>query len=104
MSATKEMLDQLEKTLIDEGKIIDAGFVSMKAIAMDPSATEAQVQDMRAAFFAGAAHLWGTIMNVLEEGEEPTENDMSRMDKIQAELDAFIKEFELRHATVKGRA
>jgi hypothetical protein len=59
---------------------------------------------MRMAFFAGAQHLFGTIMTVLEPGDEPTPKDLQRMDLIHLELDAFIKDFSLKHTPTKGTA
>jgi hypothetical protein len=55
-------------------------------------------------FCAGAQHLFGSIMSVLEPGDEPTDKDLQRMDLIHKELDAFIKDFSLRHTPTKGTA
>lgn len=49
------------------------------------------VQVIYRAFMAGAATLFGTILGV-DEGTEPTANDLRMMDELKAELDAHIAE------------
>ncbi|MGH6967801.1 MAG: hypothetical protein ACREEN_01680 [Stellaceae bacterium] len=56
------------------------------------NASTAQRLECRRAFFAGAAGLFGQIMNNLDEGEEPTDADFARLDAIQAELEQFNSE------------
>jgi hypothetical protein len=96
----------LEKLLVDlteRGLLIEAGFVSLRLAALDPTAPDIQITEMRMAFFAGAQHLFTSIMSILEPGsEEPTEKDMLRMDLIHRELDKFGRDFELRHLPSKG--
>ena len=63
-----------------------------------------QLHEMRLAFFAGAQHLFASIMSVLDPGSEPTDADMERMSNIDTELRAFIQDFELRHLPTERRA
>ena len=104
VNLTREALDQLERDLIDKGLLIEAGFASLRAMAMAPDAPPEQVHEMRMAFFAGAQHLFGSIMQTLDPEAEPTDADMRRMDRIDAELRAFIDDFQLRHLPTEGRA
>ena len=60
----------------------------MKAMTLQ-DAPEVQVREMRKAFFAGAQHLFASIATFLEEGTEPTDNDVRRMEMIHVELEAF---------------
>jgi len=102
--ADKQFLDRLSKELVDKGQLIEAGFVSMRAACMDPKSPPDQVREMRMAFFGGAQHLFGSIMKILEPGEEPTDNDMKRLDLIDAELKKYIAEFSRDHLPTKGNA
>lgn len=86
------LLEALTKKLADDGKLVAAGFVALQRCVMSPEASESEVQDMRWAFFAGAQHIFASIMTVLEEGEEPTERDIARMDLIDAELEEWRAE------------
>lgn len=95
MKPTDEQVIALTKELTDQGRLIEAGFVGLRAMAISPTASAAQVADMRMAFMAGAAHLFASIVSVLEPGEEPTEADMARMDKIHDELERFNEELKL---------
>ena len=87
---THEETERLMKRLADDGKIIEAGWISLRLYGIPPpGAPDIQVEEMRRAFFAGAHHLFASIMTVLEPGTEPTANDLERMDKIHRELDAY---------------
>lgn len=86
-------VDTITKKLNDEGKLIEGGFASYMLVAMHPDCPTDQIRETRLAFFAGAQHLWGSIMTVMDEDREPTPSDLRRMDLIQRELDTFIKEF-----------
>lgn len=84
---------------VDDGHLIALGFASMIQ-AMCPewkNMPEAQRDDLRAAFFGGAQHLWGSIMNILDPGTELTARDLRRMELIHHELEAFIEDYKRRH-------
>ncbi|MEI9995147.1 MAG: hypothetical protein WDM91_11170 [Rhizomicrobium sp.] len=98
-------LQRLHDALLNQGLLIEAGWVSLRIAAIPPDAPEVQLEEMRNAFFAGAKHLFSSIMIVLDPGsEEPTAADMARMDKIQRELDAYIQTFALRRLPTEGCA
>ena len=88
-----KLVEELSKKLADEGKIIEGGWTAYRITAMHPAAPALQVKECRIAFFAGAHHLFSSIMSVLDAGTEPTEKDLQRMSLIQSELDAFIVQF-----------
>jgi len=50
-----------------------------------------QFIEMQTAFMAGAEHVWTSVMNILDPGDEPTADDLRRMDLIQLELDEWRK-------------
>jgi len=100
----KKIETELSRKLTDDGQIIAAGFASLRAMAMRPDVPELQLREMRMAFFAGAAHLFGSIMNIMDEGDEPTDRDMNRMSLIAAELEAFNRDIQTRYATSRGNA
>jgi hypothetical protein len=100
--ADRQFLEQLTKRLVDEGKLIEAGWVSLRIHTLPLDAPPVQLENMRNAFMAGAQHLFASIMTVLDPGAEPTEADLSRMDVIHRELETFGKELELRVTRAKG--
>ena len=102
--ADRAYLERLSRELTDSGKLIEVGWIGMRIACDLIDAPSDQLREMRMAFFAGAQHLFGTIMTVLEPGDEPTEKDLQRMDLIHRELDTFIKDFQLRHTPTKGSA
>lgn len=101
--ADRQFLEQLSKKLADDGRLIEAGWVTLRIAAMDPTAPKTQLDEMRMAFMAGAQHLFASIMTVLDPGDTETAADLRRMNLIDRELRAFADELKLRLATA-GRA
>jgi hypothetical protein len=97
----RQIVDEVSKMLAAEGKLIEAGFVGYRKFVMSPDAPQIQIDECRFAFFAGAQHLFASINSIMGSNQEPTENDMRRMDQMHAELQKFAKELELR--VNKGR-
>lgn len=89
-------LQQLHRAFADSGKLIEAGWISLRIVAIPPGAPQIQIDEMRNAFMAGAQHLWASINQFLDSGDEATAADERRMRLIQAELDAFAKELQKR--------
>ncbi len=96
--------DALVKKLSDEGKVIEAGFLAMRAAIIPTNASDGQVSDMRMAYMGGAQHLFASMMAMLDPESEPTDADLHRMWLIDAELRAFEGELKLRAARVGGSA
>jgi hypothetical protein len=95
-SPTEEQITAMEHALIAQGKIIEAGWIGLRAMAVPADAPAIQIEEMRNAFFAGAQHLYACIMRTMDPGEEPTDADMARLDKIHDELQAFMADFAAR--------
>jgi hypothetical protein len=69
---------KISRNQIERGKLIEAGFIELRA-SMEKNVTEMQVREARMVFFAGALHLFGTIMSVHEPDAETTAKDMEHM-------------------------
>lgn len=104
MSPYELAMQALTRKLVDDGRLIEAGWVGLRAMWLPPDAPENQVADLRKAFMAGAQHAWSSLLTMLDEGEDPTTADLGRMEKIQAELDAFGAELARDHYPTKGSA
>lgn len=104
--ADRAFLERLTRELTEQGKLIEAGWISLRLVAVPLDALPTQLEEMRNAFFAGAQHLFGSIMGggLLDPDAEPTAADLRRLDLIDQELKKFIREFELRHGIAKGSA
>ncbi|MCG7945817.1 MAG: hypothetical protein N0C84_05665 [Candidatus Thiodiazotropha taylori] len=102
MSVHEKAAAAVTKTAADNGKLIEAGFNALRELAIAPDAPQVQVDEMRLAYMAGAQHLWASIMSVLDPGPDETPGDMMRMEKIQAELDAWQQTLELRLGKTGG--
>lgn len=100
--ADKNSIDDICRNLADDGKLIEAGWVALRALTMHPAASQAQIDDTRRAFFAGAQHLFSSIMGILDPGAEPTEADLARMTMISVELQSFLEEFKAQIASLRG--
>jgi hypothetical protein len=102
VNVSDEELRRAERSLTDQGKLIEAGWISLRVRVVPLDASTVQLREMRMAFFGGAAHLFHAIMTVLEPGAEPTDKDMQRMSLIQTELAAFALEAGSRHKPGSG--
>ena len=92
MTEIKDKLTQdFTRKLLDDGKLIAAGWAMFRHHVMPKNAPPIQIEEMEKAFFAGAQHLWGSLMTGLEADKEPSDQDELRMELINAELDAFGK-------------
>ena len=94
-----EVAVELTKELIDKGLIIEAGWTALKFITIPDNAPEIQVEEMRVAFFAGAHHLFNSLMTCLEEGKEATDLDLNRLTLISKELESFTRDFRFKYLT-----
>jgi hypothetical protein len=93
----------LSQTLADNGKLIEAGWIGLQTRWVPADAGPLQRAEMRQAFFAGALHLFSSVMQIMDDDREPTAADLRRMDQIEAELKAFEKEL-LAQLTVGGNS
>jgi hypothetical protein len=93
----RELADSLAKRLTHEGKLIEAGWIGYNHLALSKDAPQIQRDECRMAFFAGAQHLFGSMLGILEEDRDPTPADLERMSQINAELEAFLVTFKAKH-------
>jgi hypothetical protein len=102
--AVRQAADMLAKELSDQGRLIEAGWSIFKGLTIPLDAPEVQIREMRLAFMAGAEHLFSSIVGILDAGDEPTDDDLRRMNLIHNELNTFRKELELRYGPTEGSA
>jgi hypothetical protein len=95
---------ELSKQLAKEGKLIEAGWAGYRMLVLPPDAPPIQIDECRLAFMAGSQHLFSSIMNILDPGEQETPADLIKMDLIDKELRAFGREMEMRLTKAKGSA
>lgn len=89
---SREEIYKFTKAIVDKGLLIEAGWAGLQLHTLQ-GASEVQILEMRKAFFAGAQHLFASIMSILDSGSEATEKDLQRMTLIDAELSAWKKSF-----------
>jgi hypothetical protein len=90
--AQRAAIDQITKKFADEGCIIEGGWQIMRLLTLPPTASSVQVSEMRKAYFSGAQHLFASITSALDDDDEPTAEDLRRLELISAELRAFYDE------------
>lgn len=98
------ILIDLSKRLTDEGKLIEAGWIGLRKVWLDPETPPDILELLRMAFMAGASHLFASINSIMDPGDEPSDRDLDRMSKIHEELQVFGDEMQLRLARAKGRS
>src|SRR6516162_530034 len=95
---------EITKELTDKGKLIQAGFTLYTHYVIPKDASSTQVAECLFAYMAGAEHLFDSIMNIMEPGEEPTEADMRRMDLIHNKIEEWRAKLWERTQPTQGRA
>jgi len=80
---------RLAESAADQKGLVAIGFNAYRLAVMQRDAPPIQVSECRMAFFAGAQHLFASIMQILDPGNEPTEQDLRRMSQILEELQSF---------------
>ena len=85
----EEATERLAKGATDQGRLIELGFVAFSRYVIPKDASPTQRREMMIAFMAGAQHLFGSIMGILDPGTEPTEKDLRRMDLIAREMEEW---------------
>ena len=82
----------LLQELSDRGQIIEGGWRAYELLSGLKTASEVQRNECRKAFFLGAQHLFSSVLGMLDPGSEPTDLDLERMTKLDAELRLFLAE------------
>jgi hypothetical protein len=82
--------EELTRKLMDQGKLVEAGWKIFEQLFVPPAVGDAQRNDMRIGFFSGAEHVFNSVVSALDDGTpEATGADLSRMDKLDDELKIF---------------
>lgn len=101
---SSERHDAIAKGLADRGLLVHAGFVALLRTPIAAGKTDAQLEDLKVAYMAGAQHLWASVMTVMDPGGEPTAADMRRLDLISRELEVWTKKLAALLIETKGTA
>jgi hypothetical protein len=88
----QKVLEGLTREAADKAKVIEFGWVVFKR-SIPATASLFYISEMRNAFFAGAQHLFASIMTFLDSGEDATQADLDRMSRIAKELSDFVDEY-----------
>jgi hypothetical protein len=77
---------EAQRQLAERGMAVEGGFAAYHLMVLPEDVGPIQLLETRRAFYAGAQHLFSTILHMLDPGEDPTEADLTRMDAIDKEL------------------
>lgn len=88
----KQIADSLLRELSDRGQILEGGWRAYEWLSGLDKTSDVQRRECRKAFFLGAQHLYSCVLGMLDPGAEPTDLDLERMGKLDAELRKFLKE------------
>lgn len=94
---------QITQALADKGRLIEAGWLTLRDMAMPKDTPFAQLEQLREFFFGGAHHMLTSVKSMMGDGEEPTEQDYQRLTSVETELAEFIKGYMAKIKT-EGRA
>lgn len=90
------------KQLADAGKLVEGGWESYKIVVLAPDLSAVEYDRHRTSYFAGAQHLFASIMSVMDDNDEPSDADMKKMSLISKELEDSARDLELLVTPAKG--
>jgi hypothetical protein len=93
----RQKAEALTKELADQGKLMEAGWMGFSMMCIPDHAPKLQHEMMREAFYAGAQHLFASVITMFDKGEMPTAQDLERMSKVAEELRIFIAGYRAKH-------
>jgi hypothetical protein len=94
--------EQERACLVHAGRLIEAGWIGMRA-SMHPDAPAEQIYEMRLAFFAGAHHLFFNIVAAARRDDDNNRETVT-LGMIDRELHEFADEYRLYNAPTAGNA
>lgn len=107
MNFNRKLHDELCKRLVDQGKIIESAFPGLRLgehPLVPATATAEEIENAKLIFMAGAQHLFGSIIAIMDQDREPTDRDLARMDAIDQELKGWTDLLKLRVWKAEGTA
>jgi hypothetical protein len=84
-------LNRITREYAKRGLIIKGGWRLFELAAGAEQMIPSHRHEMRKTFYFGAQHLYASIMNFLDPGQEPTQRDLKRMELIERELALFMR-------------
>jgi hypothetical protein len=91
-----EMAQEVTRELMEQGLIIEAGWRALELLwLLNPTPVERE--ELRCAFYAGAMHVFRSIMCGLDDGMDETDDDMEKMANMHRELSCFEREFRAKY-------
>ncbi len=85
-------------------KHIEMCWDSYRDLIIPAGASGDQIMEARQAFYSGASILFKTLLLALDPGDKETDADMLMMASLQAEVDDFGLELDLRLLPIGGNA
>lgn len=95
-----ETVKTFVQELTRQGKIIEAGWLSFRYMVIPDNASDVQITETRRGFYAGATHLFQSLMAGLSDGSEVQPEDEERIAAIAGEIEGYLEELQ---AELKGR-
>jgi len=93
---------RLTKELADQGRIVEGGWAGFKVLIYPEDVPQEQLDELRTAFFAGAQHLFASLLMVITDDDKVEEIDLRRMDRVHKELQEFLAVFKKKHGLKLG--
>lgn len=87
----------LASGMLRRGLLIEAGWQTMRAHFLPKDMSPEEENRARDLFFSGAQHLFFSLMQGLDAGNDATRDDMNKMRRLDSELETFTEDFCRRH-------
>jgi hypothetical protein len=87
--------DEVARALVQEGRLIDLGFLNDIMRKLPPGLSETTIDMLRNSFFLGARVMMQAI-EVPDDQEEATDADVARIEGMRAEIEVFVDQLNRR--------
>lgn len=103
MTEVEKLAVKMHHDLANQGKVLAGGFEALKILNAE-MVNSSDIPLMEHCYYSGADHVIMTLLNVLDEGNEPSERDMKRFDQIMEELLRWREAATFRYRKPEGSA
>ena len=102
-SVADAVTSAIAKVTIDSGQgVVKFGWDAYRRYFVPKDMSPSDLTVVQNAFYCGAQHLFASVNSVLNEGEDPTDEDIERMNKISEELATWARQFKQIHSEALG--
>jgi hypothetical protein len=93
----KAAVEKITKDFADKGLVVESGWRVYAIVKRFEALPNPMEDELRDAFYAGAQHLFGSLMAFLDPGTQETPQDLRRMNLLNDEIERWVADYKQRN-------